>query len=72
MTVSSVALISIAALILGGLIGIVVERRGLHRARGRLEAEARSIRDAAEKEADGIRKSAALSGREEAQKLREE
>ncbi len=72
MTVPSVALISIAAALLGALIGVVIERRGLHRARGRLEGEARSIRDAAEKEADGIRKSAELAGREEAQKLREE
>ena len=72
MSIQTVALVSIAAAVIGAFLGIVIERRGLRRARGRLEAEARSIRDEAEKDAVGIRKTAELEGREEAQKLREE
>jgi ribonuclease Y len=72
MTIQTVALVSIAAAVVGVLLGIVIERRGLQRARGRLEAEARSIREAAEKDADRVQKAAELAGREEAQKLREE
>jgi ribonuclease Y len=72
MTIQTVALISIAAAVVGVLFGIVIERRGLHRVRGRLEAEARSIREAADKDAESVRKTAELAGREEAQKLREE
>ncbi|MDH3734387.1 MAG: Rnase Y domain-containing protein, partial [Gemmatimonadota bacterium] len=72
MSIQTVALISIATALVGALLGIVIERRGLQRARGRLEGEARSIREAAEKEADGIRKTSELAGREEAQKLRED
>ncbi|MFV1986670.1 MAG: Rnase Y domain-containing protein, partial [Gemmatimonadota bacterium] len=72
MTIQTVALVSIAAAVVGVLLGIVVERRGLHRIRGRLEAEARSIREAAERDAESVRKTAELAGREEAQKLREE
>jgi len=72
MSVQTVALICIGVAAAGIVLGIVIERRGIQRARGRLEGEARTIREAAERDAESVRKSAELAGREEAQKLREE
>jgi ribonucrease Y len=72
MSVQTVALICIGVAAAGIALGIVIERRGIQRARGRLEGEARTIREAAERDAASVRKSAELAGREEAQKLREE
>jgi ribonuclease Y len=72
MSVQTVALLGVAVAILGTLAGVLIERRGLRRARGRLDVEARSILDRARDEAEGVRKSAELRGREEAQKLRED
>jgi len=72
MSVLTVTLLASAVAVVAGLTGVLIERRGLRRARGRLEAEARRILDHARAEAEGVRKAAELEGREEAHKLREE
>lgn len=65
-------LLAIAGLVLGGAAGILIERRGLRRARGRLESDGRDIIESARREAGSLRRAAELAGREEAQRLREE
>jgi len=72
MSVLAVTLWLSAVAVVAGLVGVLIERRGLRRARGRLKGEARTILDQARADAQGIRKSAELEGREEAHKLREE
>lgn len=72
MSVLTVTLLAAAVAVVAGLTGVLIERRGLRRAKGRLEAEARTILDRARAEAEGVRKAAELEGREEAHKLREE
>ena len=64
-------LLAIAGLLAGGLAGILIERRGLRRARGRLETEGRDIIESARREAGSLRKAAELEGREKAQRRRE-
>ena len=41
------ALVAIVTLALGAFVGVLIERRGLHRARGRLEKEGQGILEAA-------------------------
>jgi len=65
-------LLAIAGLVAGGVAGVLIERRGLRRARGRLESDGRDIIESARLEAGSLRKAAELAGREEAQRLREE
>lgn len=72
MSIQTVALVGIAVAVIGILLGIVIERRGLRRARGRLKESGVAILEVAEKEAEGVRRAAELEGREEAHKLREE
>jgi len=72
MSIQTVALLGVAIAVFGVFFGVVVERRGLRRARGRLERGGKSILEAAESEAAGLRRAAELAGREEAQRLREE
>ncbi len=72
LTLQTAALLVIAGLALGGLVGVLIERRGLRRARGRLQKEGQGILEAAEHDAASVRKAAELEGREEAQRLREE
>ena len=72
MTIQTVALIVFAALVVGAVAGLLIERRGIRRQRGRREQEARELVEAARREADGVRQSAELAGREEAERLREE
>ncbi|WP_419941574.1 ribonuclease Y [Candidatus Palauibacter sp.] len=69
MNVPSV-LLAIAGLLAGGIAGILIERRGLRRARSRRETEGRGIIESARLEAQSVRKAAELEGREEAQQLR--
>jgi len=72
MNFEAAALWLIAGIVGGGIVGTLMERRGFNRARGRLEKEGQHILAAANKEATSIHKAAALQGREEAQRLREE
>ncbi|WP_420634830.1 ribonuclease Y [Candidatus Palauibacter sp.] len=65
-------LLAIAGVLAGGIVGILIERRGLSRARSRLQTEGRGIVESARQEARSVRKAAELEGREEAQQLREE
>jgi ribonuclease Y len=68
MNVETVALVAIAA----AVVGAFAARVAIRRHRGKVEQDAQAILDAAQRDADGIRRSAELAGREEAQKLREE
>ncbi len=72
MSVLTVTLLCAVVAVVAGLVGVLVERRGLRRARGRLRGEADRILDQARNDAQGVRKAAELEGREEAHKLREE
>jgi ribonuclease Y len=72
MNVETVALIAIAAAVLGAFVGALAARVAIRRHRGRVEQDARAVLEAARREADGVRRSAELAGREEAQLLREE
>ena len=68
---ATTVLLVIAGLIAGGVAGVFIERRGIRRARVRIEGEGRGILESARREASSIRKAAELEGREEAQRLRE-
>ena len=72
MNVETVALVAIAAAVLGALVGALAARVAIRRHRGKVGQDAQGILDAARREADGVRRSAELAGREEAQGLREE
>ncbi len=72
MNVETVALIAIASLVVGGLLGALAGRSGLRRQLQKVEDEAKGILESARQEADSVRRTAELSGREEAQRLREE
>jgi ribonuclease Y len=72
MNVETVALVAIAAAVLGAFIGALAARGAIRRHRGKVEQDARAVLEAAQREADGVRRSAELAGREEAQQLREE
>ncbi|MFQ5890441.1 MAG: ribonuclease Y [Gemmatimonadota bacterium] len=72
MTLLTVALAAVLALILGSLLGIRFERRREVRYRGSAEEQAERIRDTARREADNIRRGAELAGKEEAYRLKQE
>ena len=68
----TVALVVIAAAIIGALAGGFGVRYAIRRHLGKVEQDTEKLLDAAQREADGIRRTAELAGREEAQQLREE
>ncbi len=65
------ALLLLVTAVVGAGFGIVLERRGLDRVRGRLKAESEHARLSAQQEAEHILKTAELKGREEIQRQRE-
>lgn len=72
MNMETVALVAIVAAVVGALAGGFGVRYTIRRHQGKLERDAKTLLDAAQREADGIRRAAELAGREEAQQLREE
>jgi ribonuclease Y len=64
--------IGLGVLVIGLIVGRVLERRHARRVRGGARSEAESILDAAGKEAENLRRGAELAGKEEGYRLKEE